>query len=99
MAHGETLVALTAVDCVLFTLFAFGSVTLASTGSADVGYFAVLVRWIGSVATWLFLVIIPFLVIQVTYIGFLVVLAVEIILVATYYIGIIKGDAGGDNSN
>ena len=84
MAHGELLIALTAIDCVLFTLYAFGSVQLASVKSADAGRFAAFVHRIGSSAMWLFLAIVPILVLQVTLVGFLAVAAAEAVLVALY---------------
>ena len=84
MAHGELLIVLTAIDCVLFTLYAFGSVQLASVKSADAGRFAAFVHRIGSSAMWLFLAIVPILVLQVTLVGFLAVAAAEAVLVALY---------------
>ena len=84
MAHGELLIALTAIDCILFTLYAFGSVQLASVKSADAGRFAAFVHRIGSFAMWLFLAIVPILVLQVTLVGFLAVAAAEAVLVALY---------------
>lgn len=84
MEHGEALIALTAIDCVLFTLYAFGSVQLASVKSADAGRFAAFVHRIGSSAMWLFLAIVPILVLQVTLVGFLAVAAAEAVLVALY---------------
>ena len=84
MAHGELLIVLTAIDCVLFTLYAFGSVQLASVKSADAGRFAAFVHRIGSSAMWLFLAIVPILVLQVTLVGSLAVAAAEAVLVALY---------------
>ena len=96
MEHGELLIILTAIDCVLFTLYAFGSVQLASARSAGAGRFAELVRWIGSLAMWLFLAVVPFLVLQVTFNGFLAVIVVEAILVALYYA--LREDTAADDS-
>lgn len=85
MEYGEILVTLTALDCMLFTLFAFGSVRLASVRSSDTGPFAMFVKRIGSPAMWLFLAIVPLLVLQVSQAGSAVVAAAEILLVALYY--------------
>lgn len=95
MAHGEALIVLTSVDCVLFTLFAFGSVRLASVKSSDGGPFAGFIKLVGMLAMLLFLLIVPFLVLQVTFIGFLVVAAVVVALVVAYHIMVWKG---GDTS-
>ena len=84
MDHGDWLVALTAVDCVLFTLFAFGSVKLASVRSEDTGRFASFIQRVGTLAMWLFLAIVPLLVFQVTHVGSAAVLAAEVALVALY---------------
>ena len=84
MAHGELLIALTAIDCILFTLSAFGSAKLATVRSADTGPFAKFVHLIGTLAMWLFLAIVPLLVLQVTLVGFLAVAATEAVLVALY---------------
>lgn len=84
MKYGDILVALTAVDCVLFTLFAFGSVKLASVRGEDAGHFALFVQKVGEIAMWLFLVIVPLLTLQVTHVGFVAVLAVEAVFVALY---------------
>ena len=96
MEHGELLIALTAIDCVLFTLYAFGSVKLASVRSADAGHYATFVHWIGTVATWLFLAAVPSLVLQVSYVGSLIVAAVVVTLVVTYHIMVLRG--GGADS-
>lgn len=99
MEYGELLVTLTAVDCMLFTLFAFGSVKLASVRSSDAGLFTMFVKRIGSLAMWLFLVIVPLLVLQVSLAGFAVVVAIEIILVALYHICMAQKVGGADSTN
>lgn len=98
MAHGELLIVLTAIDCMLFTLSAFGSARLATVRSADTGPFAVFVHWIGTLAMWLFLAIVPLLVLQVSLTGSVIVAAVEAALVAAYHAMVLRGgDEGADN--
>lgn len=96
MEHGEALIVLAAVDCVLFTLYAFGSVKLASVRSADADHFVVFVHWIGTFATWLFLAAVPLLVLQVSLAGFVIVAAVEAALVVAYHIMVLGGGDAGE---
>lgn len=97
MQYGDLLVALTAVNCTLFTLFAFGSVKLASVKNGDTGHFASFVQRVGTLAMWLFLVIVPLLVLQVTYVGSVAVSAVVAVLVTLYiYTDRVRGRGGAD---
>ena len=99
MTHGELLIVLTSVDCLLFTLFAFGSVRLGSVKSADADPFAKFIKLLGMFAMPLFLATMPLLVLQVTFAGFVVVTAAVVILVAIYHSMVWRaGDADAGNA-
>lgn len=99
MEHGELLIVFAAVDCLLFTLFAFGSVRLGSVKSADAGPFAKFIKFLGTSAMVLFLATVPLLVLQVTFAGFVVVTAAVVILAAIYHIMVWRArDADAGNA-